>query len=248
MRKFKLSRRSFIKVASATGAALVARLSNLVPETQLLWNAQIPYPSNRSGVAFAALENVGEVYAGFILLPEGSPIPPIVKAPKRGVPSGCGAGRNDSVIHVISEPMQKPEELAGQAKIPVYALGRVPSELRPSGGYILKLPSGEIVAGSIEYESFSPVSKSWVCTVSIWVQIDFPKPFPLWSQAPVEPGGPAVVLEKTLSLPVPGIRVATQSGYVFHWIEDEILYILSIENGNSAQEAQLLVNALAKIL
>ncbi|NBD35313.1 MAG: hypothetical protein GVY30_04865 [Chloroflexi bacterium] len=83
--------------------------------------------------------------------------------------------------------------------------------------------------------------------MSIWSQSDFPRPFPLWSSDPVEPGGPAVVLEKVDFLPSPGIMVTTRRGYVFHWIENDVLYTLITEFDPSREEAFALVPSLALV-
>jgi hypothetical protein len=69
-------------------------------------------------------------------------------------------------------------------------------------------------------------------------QTDFPYPVPIWENEPVEPDGPGVLPEKVDFLPVPGVMVKTQSGYVFHWIENDILHTIVFESEDIALDGR----------
>lgn len=111
---------------------------------------------------------------------------------------------------------------------------------------MVQYETGEVFAASVNFGSFDENGGS-KGTVSISAQPDFPKPFPLWSSDPVELGGPAVILEKVDFLPLSGIMIATQTGYVFHWIEEDIFYTMMAEYNPSREEAQALVGLLVSV-
>ncbi len=244
----KFSRRAFVRFVGATGAALFAGMSDLIPEAQLRWPAQARSPSGSSGIAYASPLSVGELYAGFILLPDGAPVPAFVKPSRRGIPDGCGVGRADPKIVAVIKSFARVEDVASEGRFPVYTFSKLPDGLRPRGGNLIKHPTGEVAGASIDFETYHAGARTWACTVSIWAQPDYPKPFPLWSQKALGPGGPAVVLEKVNFLPSPGIRVSTLLGCVFHWIQDEVCYRLRLEHSRSPQEIQALVSSLKKVV
>ncbi len=190
---------------------------------------------------------LGEIYAGFLLLPDGAPVPPNVKYPERGMPTFCGvgAGRGGPTPTAVSKSFSTAAEMAREVDFPVYTFSKLPERLRPAGANLIRHETGEVFAALVDFQSHNGRSGDWETTVSIWVQPEFPRPFPLWSSDPVEPGGPAVVLEKVDFLPSPGVMVATRQGAVFHWIRNDILYTLIAELGPSREEALALVSLLA---
>lgn len=114
-----------------------------------------------------------------------------------------------------------------------------------AGAKLIRHETGEVFAAVVDFQSQNRRSRDLETTVSIWAQPEFPRPFPLWSSDPVEPGGPAVILEKVSFLPSPGVMVATPQGAVFHWIKDDILCTLIAELGLSHQETLTLASLLS---
>jgi len=145
----------------------------------------------------------------------------------------------------VSKSLSTAADLAKEVDFPVYTFSKLPEGLRPIGANLIRHKTGEVFATSVDFQSYNKETDGWETRVSIWAQPDFPRPFPLWSSDSVEPGGLAVVLEKVDFLPSPGIMVATQQGYVFHWIEKDVLYTLIAEADLSHEDALALVLSLA---
>lgn len=182
-----------------------------------------------------------EEYAGFLLLPEGTLVPSFVRYPERGIPVFCGVG--DAEIAAVSQSLTGAEDLVKQLGFPIYTFRELPNGLRPIGANLIRYKTGEVYAASVNFGSFDQSNNSRGM-VSITAQPDFPRPFPLRSSASVEPGGPAVILQKVSFLPSPGIMVATYKGYIFFWIEEDILYTLLAEHSPSREEVQALAGSL----
>lgn len=238
-----LTRRDFIKILAAMGGSILLSPLNKLKglhsfngESSLEQSATLPQTSS-----------LGEFYAGFLLLPDGAPVPPTVEYPKRGIPTFCGvdAGRDGLEPTAVIKSFSTAAELAQEVTFPIYALSKLPYGLRSAGANLIQHETGEVFAAVVNFQSHSSRSEDWETTVSIWAQPEFPRPFPLWSSDPVEPGGPAVILEKVDFLPSPGVMVATLRGAVFHWIKHNILYTLIAELDLSHQETLALVPLLA---
>ncbi|MEW6233180.1 MAG: hypothetical protein AB1566_12815 [Chloroflexota bacterium] len=191
----------------------------------------------------------GEPYAGFLLLPEGAPVPPFVHYPERGIPIMCGVGvgRGGPVPTAVTRNLNTPADLAREVHFPVYTLSLVPAGLRFTGAYLIQYMSGDIFAAWVNFASYNAATGHWEGTVSISAQPDFPRPFPIWSSQAVEPGGTVVALEKVDLLPSPGLMVATRRGYVFHWIQNDVLCALMAEHSQSREEARALVASLVRV-
>ncbi|MEJ5308603.1 MAG: hypothetical protein WHX52_02420 [Anaerolineae bacterium] len=243
-----LTRRNFLKFLVGVGNAIL-----LPPFTGIGKFGSSNKNSSRrvSQTLFSTALPLGEVYAGFVLLPEGSPVPAYVQYPKSGIPTFCGVGEGASPT-AVSKPFRTVEETAKKVNFSLYTFGSLPENLRLTGAHLLEHSTGEVFAVLIDFQSYNKCSKNWQTTVSIWAQPEFPKPFPLWSSMPVEPDGPAVVPQKVDFLPSPGIMVATRQGAVFHWIRDDVLYTFIAEPGlpcgnetsSSYDEALSLVSSL----
>lgn len=230
-----LTRRTFIKTLAAVGGVILTPFDWL----------------NRRGVftlSHIQAPSVGELYAGFLLLPERAPIPPIVEYPEPGVPLVCGVGNDQRRLKPtsVSRSLTSAADLAREVNFRIYTFNQLPDGLRPRGAKLVRYTTGKVFIASVNFESFDAIGDG-KGMVSITAQPYFPRPFPLKSSDPVEPGGPAVVLEKVNFLPSPGIMVATQTGYVFHWIGQDVLYTLMAEHNPSREEAQTLIGSLVSI-
>ena len=95
--------------------------------------------------------------------------------------------------------------------------------------------NGILYEASLAFESYNAITQLWETTVSLWVQLHYPKPLPLWSISPVEAGVPGINYDKVDFLPNPGLRLATRRGFVYYWIENDVFYTLIYEP--SADEA-----------
>ncbi len=231
-----LTRRDFIKMLVAVGGPMLLPFSR---QKRL-------YPLLEQSTTFPQSFLVGELYAGFLLLPDGAPVPPIVKYPERGVPTFCGVGAGRNGPTAITRSFSAVGELAREVSFPIYTPGKLPEGLRLARASLIQHETGEIFAAVVDFQSRESSSDDdWETTVSVWAQPEFPRPFPLWSSQPVERGGPAVILAKVDFLPSPGIMVVTRKGAVFHWIRNDILYTLIAESGLSGEETLALVSSLS---
>jgi hypothetical protein len=221
-----LSRRTFIKFMSLVGGVVLNPFQRLV--TQL-------------GINLAVGEEVyrGELYAGFLLLPEGTIIPSFVEFPKKGSPNECGVGIGWDGIkpNAVSRFFDNAEGLAAEIKFPIYTLNNIPAELIPMRAYVLSDETGEVFGAALGFDAINIESGYWECIVSLWAQPIFPKPVPLYFREPIESGDSIGLLEKVNYLPSPGIRTQTQEGFIYYWIENDVFYTLAVDPVSALKDA-----------
>ena len=230
-----INRREFIKTMSLLGGVMLAPVRWLGT-----WTGVQP-------VLDGELPVIGELFAGFLLLPEEADVPEFVDFPDKGAPNLCNLSGdlphiNDAVLYFLKTI----EELADNVEFPIYYLSNVPVELKLARVYVTAYLSGEVYNASLGYDALNPETGDWECVVSISAQPDFPKPLLLYSSNPVEPGGPATIFEKTVSLPTIGIKTKTQMGLEYYWIENNVFYTLSIDPSSLVKDAENLVKTLMK--
>lgn len=230
-----LSRRDFIKMLGGLGAAILPPFHR--------WFST---PDQQTELVDERLLSSGEVYEGFLLLSEDEPVPGFVKKPTVGPPIVCGveSKREGQGINAVLQFFENVEELRKRINFPIYLLSTFPDRFYSAGGYLLCHDTGRVYGVSLGYHSVDPTNVFIESTISLWAQPHFSRPFPLWSSEPLEPDGPGIVLEKVDFLPVSGIMVTTPLGYVFHWIERDILYMLMAEHNPTFEEARALVESL----
>ncbi len=224
-----LSRRSLLKTLAAVGSALLLPVDKLA-------KLRSPFPAQPEA------PSEGDLYAGFLLLPSGAAVPSFVKYPVPGIPR-VGDPNPTAVTRFFDTPLA----LAKATRFAVYSPSRLPAGFRAGSAYLVEHDTGEAFGAGVGFEWYNGVANTWECTLSIWAQPAFPRPYPLWSSDPGEPGAPAVVLERVTFLPSPGIMVSTPVGYAFHWIWEGVLYTMRAEYGPSREEAIDLASSLAPI-
>lgn len=215
-----------------------------------------PGQESRHDALSSVAPSQGEEYAGFLLLPEGVPAPSSVRDYKYGIPTMCGVNDDKATYAYQQHPdavhidLVSARDLAVQGGFPVYTLGKLSPalSLRPSGASLIKHGTGELFGGWVTFEAYSQKAEIWYTAASILAQVDFPRPVPLWYSKPVEPNGPAVILEKVDFLPSGlGILVRTLVGFTLHWIHLDVYYTLSVEHLPDA-EPQAFASALTLII
>lgn len=228
------SRRDFMKGLVAAGGVLFAPFDRFMPVAANL-------------VSSSSFK--GEVYKGFILLPDGSPVPPIVTPPKLGIPIMCGTGvgRGGPAPTALNEVVPNIEYLRQLVPFKMFGFRTLPREFEVIHSLVTRHETGEVFEAAIVYgvqDSIASGPDSERRTIRITAQPDYPRPFPLWSSNAVETDGPAVILEKVDFLPTSGIMIAVEEGYVFHWIQEEILYTLYAEWPEPLTDVQALLSQL----
>jgi hypothetical protein len=237
MMNHEYNRRQFLRGASGLmGGIFAARVAGLFPEAQpALAQGGNPVSVERPPTQV----DVGELYGGFLLLPDGAPIPDFVQTSRFGVPIFCGVGHSETEPTVTSRLFNTAEELAEYITFPIYTFQVLSNDLHLLGANLIEHETGEVYAISVDFQSYNQEIEDLETTVSIWAYPDPLKPQPLWSIAPVEPGRLAVIPEKVdFLLPTPGVLYRLPKGFVFHWIEDEILYTLIAEHTQALERIQ----------
>ncbi|MCA9996850.1 MAG: hypothetical protein KDE56_13920 [Anaerolineales bacterium] len=230
----KGNRRQFLKeTIGGIGGLITVGLSGLFPEAQNIFiegldQGVVPKP------ALADI-NIGELYAGFLLLPEGIPTPSFVQDYRYGVPTMCGVGVAGEGLEQYKKiganhvNLNSALELASEGDFPVYTLrlDEPDSRLQASGATLIRHGTGELFGGWVTFEAFSEELKASYAAVSILAQVDYPQPFPLWFSKPVESSDLGVTLEKVNFLPGgSGILIPALLGFSLHWIQQGVYYAM----------------------
>ena len=189
-------------------------------------------------------EGSGTLYGGFLLLPEGESPPEFVQYPKPGIPNLCNVGGNREITGTV-ETFTNISEVTTKLPFPMYTMDIDNSfgQIKLAGGYLLNHKSGKISIVALGFTT----SNGGEIKASLCAETDFPRPLPLWSSEPVEPNGPAVILQKADFLPVPGILATTPWQHVFHWIENDIYFTLIVTGEPTLEDAKKFVDLLTVI-
>lgn len=181
-----LTRRDFIKLlAVISGNVLLPPLNKL-----MRWLDLKDVSWGPPETLLPQTSSVGEIYAGFLLLPDGAPVLSNVKHPERGMPTFCGvgAGRGGPVPTAVIRSFSTAAEVAREVDFPIYTFSKLPDRLRPAGAKLIRHETGEVFAVVVDFQPHNGRSGDWETTVSIWAQPEFPRPFPLWSSDTVKRG------------------------------------------------------------
>ncbi len=232
-----LTRREILKTIGTSGVVLGTPLSRLFRAS-----------SSADAAGASADPAAGELYAGFLLLPDGAPVPSTVQPSRFGTPIVCGLGGKPATARSMHYGTHT--EVAKNAAVPLYSPSHLPPTLRPAGGDIIEYEWGGVFTASLDFETYQSDSNTWGGgEVSLWAETEFPRPYPFWmtSIAGVPP-------KKVGFLPAPGLQVASgmgssgrRLGYTFYWIDNGFLHWLRVENYSSEDEAQALATTLTRL-
>ncbi|MGH2442020.1 MAG: hypothetical protein ACRDFX_02505 [Chloroflexota bacterium] len=196
----------------------------------------------------------GELYAGFVLLPAGAPVPAQVQYPPMGIPIFCGVG--GQTANAISLPLANHTVARDWGRLSLYTVSNLPPGAFPAEAEILEYESGAIFGVSLTFRSSvpgavdegpsipygSPPAPSHPQAIlSLWAQAEFPHPFPFWDE---NASASTISPTKVNFLPSSGIQVETASEYSFYWISAGVLYRLVLYYHPSQAEAQRVASSL----
>ncbi|MCS6847379.1 MAG: hypothetical protein RMN52_06655 [Anaerolineae bacterium] len=228
-------RRKLLKGAGAfvAGAAL-SQLAN--PASA---QSRVPTASSSTGPI--------EEYAGFILLPEGAPLPAFVQPPKLGIPLVCGVGANAGgpQPNAIVEQFATVDGLKQSAGIGLYRLDQITQNLQLNEGDIVRHETGELFMSIISYRTYDSQS-GWITSIRLLAQPDYMRPYPIWYGNSNDGSRHSIVIEKVEFLPTSGIAITTAGGHAFHWIEDNVMHTLIFDTKISAEQMRAIINSLVK--
>lgn len=226
------SRRDFLKgFTTSLSAIATAKIGNLFPELKGANEIAL----QRQALSKLRLNEPFELFGGFILLPEDTPVPDFVAFPDFPAPIHCGVGDSNEV-HVLAthDSFETVEEVVRQVNFGVYTVEGLPTtEFRLGDIVLTRHENGQVDQVLITYEQYLPDLESWVTTVSMSSRFTFPAPYPIFFTpiSVIDDGKrdfPTLV-EKVDYLPKGGLQISTAEGYVYHWMENSVFYTLTNE-------------------
>jgi len=190
----RVSRRPFLGRAVVAGALAVAARF-LPPIGRLRTLPSVPLAQGQAA---------GELYAGFLLLPEDAHVPATVKPPP--------AGTTPIMEHLPGGPqptgtikqLASAQDLAKALPFPLYTLRQVPPGLRRGAAWLQQGGSGLTYMASVTYQSYNSEHGVWLDNVSISALPNFPSPYPFWSTTRGLPANAVTAPQNISVLPAPG--------------------------------------------
>jgi hypothetical protein len=235
-----LSRREFIKFTGLIGVAVLAPLRRL-GWLQTVGTGQIDEPP-------------GELYAGFVLLPEGSAWPPFVQCAPAPILGQVDDEHNPDVLALRGETLwfDNLSEMINNIPFSTYVPNSLPKGTAFVQGYIIHFAqSGEVFEARTDFgttEGNQPL-------FNVSARPVFPRPYPIWPvNSPAQgigltrPENDEIVMhpEKINFTPTPGLMLATAVGYSLQWIKQDILYTLVVENDHRRDSAVQIMKSLVE--
>lgn len=225
------SRRQFLKGSlGMLGGAMVSQAARLFPELQ----AALAQGENPSGTPVQPLvqSETGELYEGFLLLPDPDELPNV----------SIEETRRDEVEIV---PLGSVSEALTFVSFPLYALRTLPPGISFAGTYLEKYKSSQQPqACAINYLS---KQRSDLVAISITALAEYPKPYPIRPVHKLKNSYEEIEFiypEKVSFLPTPGLVIPSAEGHLLLWIQDDVLYSLISEHVASREAAVNLAKAL----
>ena len=158
-----------------------------------------------------------ELWEGFVLLPEGAPIPPFGTCAPAPILCQTDGRPEAEALRGETLPVQDLAEARAQIPFPLYR----PTELPFQQGQVIRFRGGGRVF--IVMLDFGRASEP---EGSLWARPIYPRPYPVWPvRHPEQPEIP-VPPAKVFFTPAPGVLLPTVDGYMVHWIEQDVLYTL----------------------
>ncbi len=185
----------------------------------------------------------GELYEGFVLLPEDAPQPDFIQC--AGTPIlGDVTDPNDLASLGETVPFGSVEDLRKYIPFSTYIPAVLPPNIHFTNAEVIQYAqSGDIFLASINFGT--PDQSS---LISVWAQPEYPRPYPVWpGQMPNGQENIPLPPEKVAFSPKPGLMRRSAPGHVLHWIKEDILYTLVIEHSSNRGEAIKIAKSLVQI-
>ncbi len=220
-------RRRLLQQGSALAAlALLRRLPGGLPMAR---------PENAPPTPPAT--GAGEVWEGFVLLPEGAPIPSFVTCAPAPILCQTDGSPEAEALRGEVLPVRDLAEARAQIPFPLYR----PTELPFQQGQVIRFRGGGRVF--IVMLDFGRASEP---EGSLWARPIYPRPYPVWPvRHPEQPEIP-VPPTKVFFTPAPGVLLPTVDGYMVQWIKQDVLYILVTYHDPEGSLMHMIANSLTK--
>jgi hypothetical protein len=237
-----LTRRDFIKFMSLVGGVVLNPFQRL---------------GSRLGIDLDVRDEEveGELYSGFVLLPEGAPIPPFVQCASAPILGQVDDGLDPDALAIRGETIWFDDltELISHAPFITYVPNSLPSYMKFIQGNLIRFTqSGKIFAVGIDYGSVHGNQP----LISVSARPIFPHPYPIWPiNLPLRSIGLSsreqeemvlVTAEKVDFTPTPGVMLPTERGSLLHWIKQDILYTLVVEHDQKREASEEIVKYLVE--
>jgi hypothetical protein len=201
---------------------------------------------NWSGLAADMIQESieGELYAGFLLLPEESHLPSIVKPPKHIPPYGDNPR---SKFNGVTYYYDSEIDLARKVNFPVYTLNKTIKNIHLVNTSSYENQEGYVYEIGIGFEMYQPASEIWKPWISIHAESDYLTPYPVFFLESHD----TITEFNDLRIDIhnnPGILLRTSMGFVLHWIEENIHYSFLVEPCPKNITPDQLIDKLVKII
>ncbi len=186
----------------------------------------------------------GEIYEGFLLLPDGAPLPSFVQCAP--APILCETdSQHDPTLIGKSIRFTSIEELRNYVPFPLYIPAVLPTNVQLIGINVIQfVRSGDIFAVTINFGA-TDINQS---RITVRARPIYPRPYPIWPvHSPIFHEKELVHPDKVNFLPTPGIMRPSVAGYVLDWIKQDVLYTLVAEHSLDHEAAVTLAKSLVQI-
>lgn len=226
------SRRQFLQgVVAGLGIFMAGPIGRFFPESQPILSRS--FTNTKQAMPSLDQSRVGELYAGFLLLPNTTSIPDFIQC----VPAPIlGQVDNSYDLTYRGETVwfENVKELISYLHFPIYVPATLPTNIEFINSYVIQFAgSGDIFEAVVNFGA-----KNTEHVISMQARPTYPQPYPIWPvQLSSAHNKEVIQPEKVTFLPQLGISQPSISGHIFHWIEQDVLYTLVAEHDPNYEAA-----------
>lgn len=237
-------RRWFLKQAGPSFFALTFLLSRprfLLAHPSL--DEDIKNNKDAKVVGLSESETVGEEYAGFLFLPEDSPIPEFVQK-TQGILL-CQTSYDNADLAGEASLLNNLEELKTLVSVPFFVPQSLPLDIKFLSADVTRYVRSQTLWKASAYFG---TEKEDAPLISVHALPDFHRPFPVWPvRWPYAHENGPIYPEKINISQKPMVLLPSVSGHVFQWIEQDVLYSLVVEHDTNRESALKMAESLVQI-
>jgi hypothetical protein len=179
----------------------------------------------------------GELWEGFVLLPEGAPIPPFVTCAPAPILCQTDGSPEAEALRGEILPVQDLNEARARSSLPLYQPVGMPLH---QGRIIRFQQGGSVFSVMLDFGLKEP-------EVRLWARPIYPRPYPIWPVRHPDQPERLIQPEKISFTPAPGVLLPTADGYMVQWIERSILYTLLTHHDPDGSSIYKIAQSLARL-